>query len=243
MKKYLLPFILLVSPAYAITVIDDFNTSETPIGTTYNLSASLSGNSGNTNNQKIGINSKAIHNDKDKFILGKVGYNYGKNSGVKNIDKFLGHLRIGFKLSDSYQEESYIQYQTDQFSKLKYRYLIGSGGALSGRIGELEYRVGLGLFYEILQKDITVYRATRLNSYSFLKYNLSQVASLRNTLYYQPNISSFSDRKVMNSSSINAKINDYSSLEISVKYEYDSLPAAGVNSSDISYSSSIVFSF
>ena len=235
--------IFTFSTANAITVVDDFSTKDTPDGTTYNISSGYSGSSGNSQYKKIGVNVKAIHNDHNKFILGKAEYNYGDSNGVKNIDRHLLHARIGFKASPNYQEEVFVQYQKDQFSKLKHRYLIGSDIALFGELESLEYRVGLGLFYENSNKDGIIFPATRINNYYFLKYSISESAVAKGTIYYQPNIVDFNDRKILTSGSIESKITESTSIVISAKYEYDSKPALGVRPWDLSYKTSLVFSF
>ena len=239
-------FILLLfsTSAQAITIVSDFSTKDSDVGRTSQLGLSYSGAGGNSDYSSGSINLTSLQNDIYSFSLNKLSYNYGVSSGKKNINNMLYHYRYGMKVSEFYQNELYVQYQSDEFSKLEYRYLLGVGSAFIIDDGDFETRNGFGVFYEYSKEDSYILPAWRFNLYSSIKINFADEKTFfSNIVYYQPKVVDLSDSKVLNVLSVGtALFGDYL-VKLSLKYGYDSSPAIGVESVDVTYKTSILFDF
>jgi hypothetical protein len=175
-------------------------------------------------------------------------FSYGKSSGVTNTNKTYAHVRYIHKLyKKSIDWESYLQSETNEFTKVKYRYVGGAGLRLykkKQKFGELY--LGVGAFYEDIayttSLDPQEYNL-RLNNYLAYTNKFTKESYISYVLYYQPKVDAMSDFILSNGLELNILVYKQLYLNITFYYDYDAVPAVGVEKADISQKTSFIYKF
>ena len=147
--------------------------------------------------------------------------------------------------------ELFAQLEKNEFTRLSYRGLLGSGLRFS--VGESEQHaafLGLGAFYskEKIEfvaglTDDGVEEFTRANLYFLSKYKLNPTINFSNAIYYQPRLNKFSDYRALLKTKLDFKINSSLSFRLSLDVEHDSEPSQTIKSTDVSYMTGLKFNF
>ena len=147
--------------------------------------------------------------------------------------------------------ELFSQFEQNEFTRLSYRALLGSGLRFSiFKSPHHRAYLGAGAFYskeriEFISglTDDGVEKFTRANFYFLSKYKITPTLSFSNGIYYQPRISEFSDYRALLESKFDIKLTKNLSFRLSLDISHDSNPSQTIKSTDISYMSGLKYKF
>lgn len=218
---------------------------------TADLDLTVSGSSGNSNTAKTALNAQFSWIAEKSINLAILGYQYGKSNDVRSANKAFIHYRYIYQLNNTIDWELFGQLETNEFTRLSYRGLLGSGIRFSVAKSEQHHAfLGVGGFYSKEKIKFTsgltddgVEEFTRANFYFLSKYRVNPEINFANVLYYQPHLSRFSDYRALLETKFDFKINEDLSFRLSLDIEYDSEPSQAIKSTDVGYMSGLVFNF
>jgi len=246
--KYLFILLLSFSIAEAIITIVPVELGKTP-GVSGKIKASSEKKKGNTNTTNISGGVRLQYDNNSSYaIWGDFSGSYGETNGEENTNKTYAHLRYIHTLYEkSINWETFVQSETNKFTKVKSKYLLGGGlryNLLNSEYGDLFF--GLGGFYEGISYTTNIdpsEKNMRLNSYLAYKFTFAEKSELAYVAYYQPNADAFSDYIVSNAFGL--KIHVYKELFLSfiVYYDIDSKPAIGIEKNDYTQKTSFIWEF
>jgi putative salt-induced outer membrane protein YdiY len=243
-------FTLFTTTAQAIVNMEDLHTGEPKEGFSGQVELSFNRSSGNSEVQEYSLGSRLQHhhNAITNYLL--LSGSYGESSGVRNTEKGFLHGRHMRALTPTVTAEAYAQTEYDKFARLEFRGLLGGGARLTllPRAEKGEAYLGLGAYYSEERIDETYADGGsetlwRANSYLVLKYQASDNTTLVSTTYYQPALDDGSDYRLMEQAALKVKMSDMLSLVVAVDYRRDSRPPIGVESEDVSYTTSLSLEF
>lgn len=249
----LFSFLLYFFPimASAIVNMDALHFDNQKNSFSADLDLTISGSSGNSDQNKTALNGQFTWIAEKSINLAVLGYQYGKSNNIKSVNKAFIHYRYIHQLSDVMDLELFTQLEKDEFTRLSYRGLVGSGLRFSVQ-STSNHRafIGTGLFYskekiEFVSglTDDGIEEFTRANLYFLSKFKVNPTLSFSNVIYYQPRLSRFSDYRALLESKFDFKINNNLSFRLSVDISHDSEPSQTIESTDISYMSGLKFNF
>lgn len=250
-KHLILLFVLVSSQAQAIVNMDGLHFGKNKNTFSADFDFSVSGTSGNSNTEKVALNSQLSWVSEKSINLAIFGYQYGKSNNLRNVNKAFAHYRYIYQLNDFSDIELFTQLEKNEFRRLSYRGLLGSGFRFSVfHSAKHSAFFGLGAFYskeEIAATsgltDNGIEELTRANIYILSKYKISPTISFSNVFYYQPQINKIFDYRALLESKFDFKINDKLSIRLSLDVEHDSAPSQTIKNTDISYMTGLKFSF
>lgn len=255
-SKFLLFFICFLSTAVAHAIVNveslriDPGKEKSGFDGLFNLD--INGNNGNTRNARAGMGMQLKWYDQYSTDLFIVDYAYGESDKVKDMDKSFMHYRHVWYANDWLSWEAFAQLQTDEFTRLKLRSLLGAGARFSLLRDNDRHTayVGTGVFrsrekLDPLTGSTTVEEdyATRINFYQVYQYRLSDNSRLTNMVYYQPDVSEVSDYRLLEQLALKVDINKSLSLKISLDVARDSRPPQAVKKTDTSYNTGLEYRF
>lgn len=234
--------------AKAITDIESQRHNDDVDGLKGAIDFSITGKSGNSDKQTSAASGRLDYRRAESQALFIAKTEYGESNKIKDADNNFVHFRYIHHNSERFAWESFMQYQDDEFKLLDSRKLIGGGVRYDLSVEQTyQLSLGLGAYYteEVHQLAATELREdyARANSYVSYSQQLTDTATISNTLYWQPRFSRLSDSYVYNNFSLSVKINDALSLKVSLESQYDSQPVANVEHSDHSYYTALVYEF
>jgi len=215
------------------------------------LALDISGDNGNVQKAKAGLGARAQWYEETgtRFML--MNYEYGESSKIKDTDKVFFHARNIWYKTDVVAWEAFIQFESNEFTRLKSRALIGGGirwTALQST-NQTAY-LGLGVFrskenleFATLVTDTGITYNNRLSSYFIYKYAITDHSRIANTVFYQPDINDFSDSRLLEQFGLLLDITEKLSLKLSLDISYDSRPPQQINQTDTSYNVVLEYSF
>lgn len=223
----------------AIVNVDNlhFQGKKKPVSGSVSLAgASFSGNSEKSN---IDFNGQVQWNRENYISLLVLGYEYGKSNGKRNENKTYMHLRHVRHHSESFDYEIYTQVEENEFTRLTYRGLLGGG--LRFLLTNSQRHVtffGAGGFREVERianhigySDEQIQQTGRWNFYLMSRFK-NENLRFTNTLYWQPRMAHFPDRRALFVSILRIKATDSISMRLSIEASHDSLPPPGVEQTD-----------
>jgi len=143
--------------------------------------------------------------------------------------------------------ESFLQSQTNEFTRVKDRYLSGAG--LRYHIDKKAYGeiyFGVGAFYEFISYTTSVdptEHNIRFNVYTSYTKNLTKDAKLSYLIYMQPKYEDFADYIMTNKVELNILIYKKLYLNFNISYNRDASPAIGVKKFDAYQKTSFLYEF
>lgn len=245
--------ILFLSPLSIMAIVNmdglHFDQKENTSSAALELTAS--GSSGNQNSTKTSLNGQYNWIENKAINLAVVGYQYGENNNVRNINKAFFHYRYIFQMNETLDLEIFGQIEKNEFTRLSYRGLVGSGVRYAiAKSNEHRGFLGLGGFYSSEKTEVTagltddgVENFARANFYLLSKYKINSTLNLSNVIYYQPRLSDVSDYRALFESKLDFKIVKNLSLRLSLDVEHDSQPSQTIKSTDVSYMTGLAFKF
>lgn len=246
--KYLLALLLSFSMAQAIITIVPVELGKKP-GVSGKLQGSSERKKGNTDTNYYSGGLRLQYDNNSSYALwSDFTGSYGEANGEENANKTYGHIRYIHTLYDkSFNWESFIQAETNKFTKVDEKYLVGGGlryNFLGSKYGDLFF--GLGGFHENISYTTTVdpdETNFRMNSYLAYALKLGKDTKLAYALYYQPNTESFSDYIMSNALSIKIRVYKKLFLNFIIYYDEDSDPAKDVKKYDYTQKTSFIWEF
>ena len=244
--------ITLCTPSvFAIVNMDGihFDNQSKPFAIDVDLT--ITGTTGNSDTQKASFNSQFSWISDKSINLFIMGHQYGESKSIRNVNNSFLHYRYIHKLNDYYDWELFTQVEKNEFTRLVYRGLIGTGFRYSLARSDTHHAfLGFGAFQskeEIAKTagltDDGVEEYARANIYFLSKYKIKPTLSFTNTLYYQPRLDRTSDVRALLQSSLDIKLNDQLSFRIKLDITHDSEPSQSVKETDISYMTGLVMRF
>ena len=173
------------------------------------------------------------------FIFGSA--EYARYNNTESIDNSFLHARYNYEVLDWLWGEAYVQLQSDKFQRILLRDLVGLGPRF-GLYQSPSFDVYLGTGWMVEHDainaipgsgDRTDFYAHRWNNYISANYSLDTRVSFASSLYVQPRFNDFSDRRILEETSITFKITPVLAASIVGSYHYNSDPPTGVRSIDL----------
>jgi len=240
-----------MTPVMAIVNMDGLHFSEHNKTFSADLDFSISGSSGNTQTEKAVLNTQFSWRAEKSINLVILGYKYGKSNNSRNVNRAFVHYRYIHQLNNTVDLEIFGQLETNEFTRLSYRGLAGSGVRYTVVKSEQNNAfLGLGAFYSKEKIEVTagltddgIEEFSRANIYFLSKYNVSPSISFSNVIYYQPRLNKLSDFRALLETKFDLKINNVLTLRLSLDVEHDSEPSQGIQNTDVSYMTGLKLRF
>ena len=244
-------FSVYMSQVCAIVNMDDLHFKSHHDGMSGSIYFQASSSSGNTRSGDVSFNNQLQWNSQAYINLLVLGYEYGETNDTRNLNKSFIHGRHVRHFSDNLDYEFYAQAEENEFTRLKYRGLLGAGLRLpfADTDNHLAY-LGVGAFREVeritpqtgsSQEEIE--RTGRWNIYLMSRYKLADRIRFSNTLYWQPRMTDSGDRRALFVSVLEFKTTRQFSVQFSLESAYDSQPPIGVEKTDTRLKTGITYSF
>jgi putative salt-induced outer membrane protein YdiY len=211
--------------------------------------ASFETKRGNTDSDNYGGGVRLTYDNNSSYVTwGEFSANYAAASGTKNTDNSFAHLRYIHRLTPKrWAWEAFVQSQTNEFTKIKERFLSGGGARLhlkDNTLGNLFF--GMGGFYEHISYSTVQNPAEnniRISLYASYVKHLTEGSEFSYVGYYQPRVNGFSDYLLSNAAELTLKIYRRLFLSFKFSYDYDSKPAVGVKTYDMTQNTSFIYKF
>lgn len=237
--------------ANAIVNMDGLHFDDQSAEFTAALDLRVSGSTGNSDTNKAALDAQFSWISEKSINLAIFGYQHGESNNIRNANKAFIHYRYIHQINESFDWELFTQLETNEFTRLSYRGLLGAGIRYS--LAKSEHHrafLGLGGFHAKEETEVTpgltddgVEELTRANIYFLSKYKIKPSISFSNSIYYQPNMSRLSDYRALLKSKFDFKISKDLSFRISLDIEHDSEPSQSIKSTDVSYMTGLSFEF
>lgn len=209
-----------------------------------NISFDISGKGGNSKTEdfELGLYHSIRSGKHFGFVMAT--REYATSFDVESANNSFAHIRYNYYYQEDESIEVFSQLNEDEFRSLESRKLFGL--AYRKELSKAQ-AFGLGLFSEhedyMVNQQRQKFDQTRINAYWVYSEKLTKTSYIANTLYYQPNISEFSDFRAYNKLSLNTEITDSIYLTFSLLIEHDSKPVLDVKETDYSYSAGFAVEF
>lgn len=224
--------LLLAWPVSAITNIESIATSANQEGVEARIDLSVLYRRGNTNYSHYagGLRLMDFNLQRQRILI--LDREYADTDGDKSTDRFFTHLRHVWLTGQTLDYEAFIQYQTNDFTFLQHRSLIGGGIKLTV-IPDTTFHslnIGMGGYYteeryknDTLGEQGSYWRGNFYATYRILSLGNS---ALMNTVYIQPRLNKPGDIYALNDFRLESFINRHLSLFVSITHDYKSHPFA-----------------
>lgn len=190
---------------------------------------------------------------KEKYnIFYVMNYEFHESDGNKVVNKGFAHLRGIHNLHNKLKAEAFIQKEFNEFILLKDRYLVGSVlryNVVNFKDDEkdfLKFFVGSGFMYEFEYYNIEKNNTSNLirsTSYLTVDWNMNDIVKFSTITYLQFVLDNFSDRRILNESSVNFKISDNLKFYTKVNYRLDSEPPPDIKKYDLEIKNGFTITF
>ena len=179
----------------------------------------------------------SIPDNLHSFVILNYQNGYKSDQNEKNIimNKGFGHLRLTKKLFFNLNIEFFSQVGFNDFLSIKERKLYGTG--LRTTIIErdkVKSYFGTGMMKEYEVYDIkynSIQLLNRLTNYLTMNIRFNDNISFKNISYYQPSIINRNDFRVLVDNEIKFKINNRSSINMTINYRFDNEPHGNIGKS------------
>jgi hypothetical protein len=247
MKLFFLFFILMVN-LYAVVSITPVNIGDKP-GYSGVVKGSFETKRGNSDVDSYSAGLRVEYDNNVSYLIwSDMSFSYGKSSGETNTNKSYLHIRYIHRLyKKDLDWESFVQSETNEFTKVKYRYLAGANLRFylqKKHFGKLY--AGCGFFLENIAYTTSIdpqEHNIRLNNYVAYTNKFTKENSFSYILYYQPKVDKLNDYILSTAAELNILIYKQLILNITLSYNYDAFPAIGVEKEDLSQKTSFIYKF
>ena len=251
MTRLLLLTLLLTSQTvFAITNIESQRLNNTEPGTSGNISFTLDGEVGDSDELTLGSAITFIRSyTRDEWIV-LLNREYSEIDDEVNTDETLLHIRHLTKHNEHWGHEVFTQYEEDLFSDLAKRSIFGAGVRYTLNADtklKTANHFGLGAFYEdeeyaasILEDDE---QNVRLNIYWSYRNKLADNMTYTSTLYFQPDVEEFGDDKGLWQNAVTISVTSTISLSVIWNASYDTKAPDGNEDTELNYKSIIIYNF
>ncbi len=162
------------------------------------------------------------------LILGN--YRFLKTGGQNFIKNVFGHLRYNRKLNSWLRWEIFGQAQNNYVTKIKSRYLLGTGPRFKLADNRFFHLYIASLVMYEQERELTeppiVHKDIRNSSYISFTIRPNDIVEIISTTFYQPLLKKFNDYRVLNESILKVRTGKHFSFTFEWNYLYDRFPAA-----------------
>ena len=210
------------------------------VGYSLIVEGALTGDTGNTEGIQAGGGGGAgLSSDPNlAFVYGHA--DYSRFNGVTQVAKTFLHARYNYEVREWLWGELFGQLQSDQFQRIKLRSLAGIGPR--ARLLHADtFDAFLGTAY-MLERDVVDIQPgsgdrrnivlARWSSYLTAHWDVDTRVTLATTMYVQPQITDFSNCRLLSETLLLFKITKIFSASVSGVIRYDSAPPSGVKTTD-----------
>lgn len=181
-------------------------------------------------------------------------YDFEESRGDKTVNRGFAHLRWTRMVSPRVGWEAFGQIETDEFTRLDRRTLLGGGlryGAYQrnnammfvgvGAMGEWERIDEAPALASVPSETLNV---ARITSYFNARWkNPSKRVELSTTTYVQPAVDDADDYRVLSQARVKTAITERLSLNLLVNLRHDSVPPEGIDTTDVEIKTGLSFAF
>ena len=235
MKKYIILLIIcLFNSAYGQVNIESIRNNKKESGFYNDTSVSAEFQRGNVKTSSFElVNRLDYHRNNSHTFLQLSGQIAEQNKKIFKNEAF-SHLRFTNMFYGNIGYELFTQAQYDEFKNLKLRQLNGAGARFQLRNHKKNrLTVGIGIMtdYEIVEPNQTDFT---LRSTSYIAYNnIGKLIETNAVAYFQPSIQDTNDYRILTEASISSKLTNKLRLEVSINFNYDTLPPEGILKNDL----------
>jgi putative salt-induced outer membrane protein YdiY len=251
MFRFLASIFLLVSQStLAITNIESQRLNDTSLGTKGNISFTLDGEIGESDEFTLGSAITLIRSYVGGEWIVLLDREYSEIDDEVNTDETLVHLRHLTQHSPHWGHEVFTQYEEDLFADLAKRAILGAGARYTLNADpELKTanHFGLGAFYEDEEYADNIIedneQNVRLNIYWAYRNRLAENMTYTSTLYFQPDVEEFADNKGLWQNAVTISVTTTISLSVTWNALYDTHAPDGEDDTEFDYKSIIIYNF
>jgi len=247
--KFFILYVLSALQLFAVITIAPVNIGDKK-GYSGMIKGSLETKRGNSDVDNYAGGIRIQYDDgKDYTVWSDAVFAYGQASGETNTNKTYIHLRLVHTFLDikEINSEGFLQSETNEFTNVKRRLILGGGLRYHKdmkKYGNLYF--GLGAFVENIEYLTAINPSEynlRLNSYMSYTKSFNKQSKLSYVLYYQPKVTYISDYIL--SSGLELEVLIYEKLYVNFMFYYDvdTQPAIGIEDTDVSQRTSLIYKF
>ncbi len=194
-----------------------------------------------------GVDAHLQYKSEKSLYLILANYGFLKGAGNKFVDNTFLHLRYNYKLNSLIRWEVFTQYQKNVITKIKSRYLMGTGPRfkiLSNKIIRM-YAASLIMFEHEKESTPAKTEHNDIRSSTYVSFTITpnNYLELISTSFFQPRLNNLSDFRILNQIGVIAKAGKRLSLRINWNYLYDSSPVPGIPSDNYAFSTGLEYEF
>jgi len=239
--KIILFLLFLGGVGNAQTIINAESIINEVDSTFFALTLTYNGTKGNANTEQLNSAPTIVLLRKKNEYKFLGGYSLLSDSGTGILKSGFIHFRHNYKLSKKIKTFEFYQLQFNDVLLLNEREVFGGGLRFNiVKKDSLNFDIELGLMKEkeVLNKTnllpnenatVNDFRITYVNSF---KWKVNKTVSINNVLYYQPNIETFADYRILNDFILTVLLKKYLSFIVSVTTRYDSEPPSALKKTD-----------
>lgn len=203
---------------------------------------------GNTDFLKFDVGFRADYYKKPCHVFIVTNFNRGEQSDTLYQNQAFVHLRFVRQFGSRIALEVFTQKEFDDFIRLKDRNLIGGGLRINilqkGR--KMILHQGIGMMWENEVYDDPAEREKNLlrsTNYLSAKYHVDDRVTLSFTGYYQVDVKSCPDYRVLIGIQFLFQLSKNFSFRAKLNYRYDNTPPSGLKPYDIELTNGIALTF
>jgi len=240
---------LFSATASAIVNVEDRRDDGDADGSSGAARFSVSGDSGNSDRSDVAIGLRLFRRHEGSEALFLSDYAYGESQGVKNSNRSFLHLRYGSTFRPGTMIEGFAQVEQDDFARLEFRGLIGTGLRFLMRGDATRASLGVGAFHswerltDAVPGERRDERLWRANLYFSIDRTLETGLQLHSSTYLQPRIGPMTDFRVLEQFACSVPVTDSIGLRLSLDIVHDSRPPRTVERTDLHYRTTLEVRF
>ncbi|GMR20625.1 MAG: hypothetical protein BMS9Abin36_1221 [Gammaproteobacteria bacterium] len=244
--------ITLAAPSsHAIVNMEDLHLVTPDAGFSGQFKLAANGASGNSPRSNVSAGLRVQwHQPRYTDFLVVDGARSSSNDDLTGNKAFL-HLRHIHHISEGWSIEGFAQTQYNEFTRLSYRGLVGSGVRIGPAYSDqsLAAYLGAGMFYEreiIDDKnaaDAGSNNFWRGNIYGVIKVSINESTRLAVSSYYQPVVDDTKDYRLLANTVLRIRLTDNIYLDLEYALSYDSQPPEDVERTDSTFRTAVNLGF
>ena len=244
----LIPTLLFGNLSYAQIDTESMRRIAGKEGLTAEANLGLSLAKGNTDFLKFDANFRMDYYKNPWHIFVVTNFNRGEQSDTLYQNQGFVHLRFVRQFGSRIALEVFTQKEFDEFIRLKDRNLIGGGLRINilqnGRKMILHQGIGLMRENEVYDDPAEGEKnLLRSTNYLSAKYHVDDRVTLSFTGYYQVDVKSYLDYRVLIGTQFLFQLSKNFSFRIKLNYRYDNHPPSDIKQYDIELTNGIALTF
>ena len=249
-------FVIIAPQAWGVSNMGNVHLSPAAPGVSGEFNLGFGGAEGNTEKMAFSLDAhidRITHRHTTVLLFGGV---YGESDQVKDSEEMFLHVRHIRPLTSVLSWDNFAQVESNTFTRLSYRALIGSGArwqlfasSQDDSNSENKTFLGLGAFIERerLEEGSSSYvketDATRGNLYFITQFRVNPQSVIKSSSYWQPELEQLSDARALQDFTLEVAMANRVDLALSLKIKHDTEPPAGVEHTDITYQTGVSVKF